>query len=239
MLSAYGFASLYFLHQFSYCILRGSVGFKASSLLEQPLFLLHPLSLSLTLRHLANFEASVTIPWFPSLICHIAYPSARFSTPFLHGRPLLTMSERFVIGRTDPRTSTILLTKAKPSSARDEEGPLDLGSWLTPYQGDDPPRTAILCFEPKPKVAKDIKKFDVILDNGSPCRVLDAPYSAGADGEILIKVYDIFANEATDFITDDIKGITMVATRLTRYYVVYFSLPACIPIKAPGLMLTS
>ena len=141
------------------------------------------------------------------------------------------MSECFVLGRMDSRTSDIYLTKAKPSSAEDEAEPLDIGSWLTPYQGDDPPRTAILCFEPKPKLAKEIKKGDVILNTGSPCRVLDAPCSAYADGEILIKVHNIFANEATEFVTEDIEEITMVVTRQTRYYVVCFPSQLLSPAK--------
>ncbi len=136
------------------------------------------------------------------------------------------MSECFVIERMDPQSSTIFLTKAEPSSVEDEEEPLEIGSWLTLYQGDGPPRTAILCYEPKPKMAKEIKKGDVILDNGSPCRVLDAPDSADAHGEILIKVFDIFADEATDFITDSTEQVTMVATWRTRYYVVCYFLPA-------------
>ena len=199
-------------------------------LLEQPLFFLHPHSLSLTLGRLANFKASVTKAWLPSLFCHTTCPSAQFST-FFCVRTLLTMSECFVLGRMDSRTSDIYLTKAKPSSAEDEAEPLDIGSWLTPYQGDDPPRTAILCFEPKPKLAKEIKKGDVILNTGSPCRVLDAPCSAYADGEILIKVHNIFANEATEFVTEDIEEITMVVTRQTRYCVVCFPSQLLSPAK--------
>ena len=138
------------------------------------------------------------------------------------------MSECFVVERMDPRASTIYLTKSRPPSVEDEDEaePLEIGTWLTLYQGDGPPRTAILCFEPKPKMAREIKKGDVIHDHGSPCRVLDAPGSADADGEILIKVFDIFADETTDFITDDTEQITMVATWRTRYYVVCYSVPA-------------
>lgn len=136
------------------------------------------------------------------------------------------MSERFVIGRMDPCSSTIFLTKAEPSFAEDEEEPLDIGSWLTLYQGDGPPRTAILCFEPKTKRAKDIKEGDVILSDGNPYRVLNAPGLPDADGEISIHAYDIFADEVTDCITDDTEENTIVATWQTRYSVVRFSLPA-------------
>lgn len=136
------------------------------------------------------------------------------------------MSERFVIGRMDPCSSTIFLTKAEPSFAEEEEEPLDIGSWLTLYQGDGPPRTAILCFEPKTKRAKDIKEGDVILNDGNPYRVLNAPGLPDADGEISIHAYDIFADEVTDCITDDTEEITIVATWQTRYSVVRFSLSA-------------
>lgn len=129
------------------------------------------------------------------------------------------MSERFVIGRMDPCSSTIFLTKAEPSFAEEEEEPLDIGSWLTLYQGDGPPRTAILCFEPKTKRAKDIKEGDVILNDGNPYRVLNAPGLPDADGEISIHAYDIFADEVTDCITDDTEEITIVATWQTRYSV--------------------
>lgn len=124
----------------------------------------------------------------------------------------------------------------KPSSLEIEEGPLNIGSWLTLYQGDGPPVIAIRCFEPKPKRAKDIKKGDVIPGNGSPGRVLDDPDPPDVEGEVFINIYNIFGDETTLFITDDAEEITICTTRRQRYVVVCFSFPAlelrqnCLPV---------
>ncbi len=133
------------------------------------------------------------------------------------------MSKRFVTGHMDSYTSTNPFAKTEPSIAEDEEEALGIGSWLTLYQGDGPPRTAIRCFEPKPKRAEDLKKGDVILNNCSACRVLDAPNPPGDDGEMLIDIHDIFSDERTIYITDDEEEITLVATSQTRYLVVSLS----------------
>lgn len=133
------------------------------------------------------------------------------------------MSERFVIGHMDPHASTIFLTKADPSTIEDEEEPLEIGSWLTLYEGEGPPRTAIKCFEPEPKPAKELVTGDVVLNLGTPYRVLEDPGPPDADGGILLKVRDIFADEAVDLPLSAEEDITMVAASTTRYYVVCFS----------------
>lgn len=136
------------------------------------------------------------------------------------------MSERIVVGNIDTRASTILLAKAEPSSTVVEEEPLEIGSWLTLYQGDGPPRTAIRCFEPKPKRANELKEGDVILDIGSPCRVLDTPGPPGADGGTPVQVYDIVAEEVINLVIDDAEEMTMVTTWTTRYRVVCWFFPS-------------
>lgn len=124
-------------------------------------------------------------------------------------------------------------------SLKDDEEPLDIKSWLTLYQGDGPPRTAISCFEPKPNRAKDIRKGDVFLNIGSPRRVLKAPSPPDADGEVLIKVYDIAADETTDFIKDTIEDTMTCTTRHMRYSVVCISLPVSTCANAVGPKLIS
>ena len=132
------------------------------------------------------------------------------------------MSERFVIGHMDPHASTIFLTKADPSNIEDEEEPLEIGSWLTLYEGDGPPRTAIKCFEPEPKPAKELRTGDVVLDLGTPYRVLEDSDLPDADGKILLNVRDIFADEVVDLPFGAEEDITMVAASTTRCYVVCF-----------------
>ena len=114
---------------------------------------------------------------------------------------------------------------------------LEVGSWFNLYQGNGPPRTAIRCYEPKPKRAKDIKKSDVLLNQGSACRVLETPFPKDADGEIFIYVYDIFGDEMDVFVTDDMEKITMCATWHTRYFVVRRSLLTWSLVETASLML--
>ena len=133
------------------------------------------------------------------------------------------MSERFVIRHMDPDASTIFFTKADPSTIEDEEEPLEIGSWLTLYEGDGPPRTAIKCFEPDPKPAKEIVTGDVVLNTGTPYKVLEDPGPPNADGKILLKVRDIFTDEVVDLSFAAEEDITMVAASTTRYSVVCFS----------------
>ena len=120
----------------------------------------------------------------------------------------------------DPSTSNFFLTKVEPSIAEHEEQPLDVGSWFTLYTGDGPLRTAIRCFEPKPKLAKDIKEGDVVLYQGNACRVLRTTRQRDAKGAVTIHVYDIFGEKTTVFTRTDLEEITMVVTRYTRYLMV-------------------
>ena len=120
----------------------------------------------------------------------------------------------------DRHASTIVFKKAEASIPEEEKHPFAIGSWFTLYQGDGRPRSAILCFEPEPKRAKDIERFEVILNKGRACRVLKTPTPLDADGKIFIRIYDIFGDETTVLVTDDREEITMVAARYTRYNLV-------------------
>ena len=134
----------------------------------------------------------------------------------------LIIPERSATGQTDTRASIISPSKPEPSSSTAaEDEPLELGSWLTLHQGDGPPRTAIRCFEPKPKRARELQPGDVFLDLGAPCRVVDTPGSPDASGLVALKVWDLFAAEEIKLVAVGEEEMTMVATVRARYGVVW------------------
>ena len=138
----------------------------------------------------------------------------------------------------DPDATTIFLAKVDPSSSSssiidEAKGPLELFSWLQLQQSDDgPPRTAIKSNPPTSKCARDLAPGDVILDHGAPCRVLHFPGPADADGKLLLKVWNIYNNEAIDVSAGVDEEVTMVATRVTRYYVVCLFFPSPFPLAS-------
>lgn len=119
----------------------------------------------------------------------------------------------------DPSTPTSLSQVVKSPQARDEDEPLELGSWFTLYESDGSPRSVIRSLEPNPKQAKDIKAGDVILYQGNACVVSGTP-SQHADGKISINVYDVFSDVETAFNTKDVEEIAMVLTQVMRYSMV-------------------